>query len=67
MPADDPTEERRDGPTPAGGASSVIYYRDADGNPAPKSRAVMAEVTEFDAAGEAIARTYARLRLRPPA
>jgi hypothetical protein len=58
---DDPTEERRDGPTPAGGTSSVIYYRAANGDPAPKSRAVRAEVLEFDAAGVVIARTYGHL------
>jgi hypothetical protein len=64
MPADpdpDPMSERRDGPTPAGGAYSVIQYRDAAGGRAPKSAAVACEVLEFDAEGTCVARTYAAL------
>ena len=59
MAADhDPTEEQRTHATPAGGVSSVCYYRDGAGNPAPKSKATAAEIIEFDAAGNSIARTY---------
>jgi hypothetical protein len=58
MTPDDPTEERWTHATPAGGVSSICYYRDADGNPAPKSKAVAGEIHELDAAGNSIARTY---------
>jgi hypothetical protein len=57
-PDPDPTEERRPGPTPCGGVSSVCYYQDAQGNPAPRSRAVAGEIVELDAAGRQLARTY---------
>lgn len=57
----DPFSEWHHGPTPAGGTSSVIYYRAANGDPAPKSRAVRAEVLEYDADGRVIARTYGHL------
>jgi hypothetical protein len=59
----DPTEERRPGPTPCGGAESVVFWQDAAGNPAPRSAAVAGEVVELDAAGREIARTYFE---RPP-
>jgi hypothetical protein len=59
---DDPTEERREGPTPNGGVASVAYYRDAAGNPAPKSRAAAVEVVELGRSGDAVHRTHARLR-----
>lgn len=42
--------ERRDGPTPAGGVYSEAYT-DLDGR--------VTEIVEYDAAGDAIARTYA--------
>jgi hypothetical protein len=59
MPPDpDPTEERRTGPTPAGGVGSVVYYQDAAGRPCPRSRAVAGEAHELDAAGRSIMRTY---------
>lgn len=54
----DPTEESRDGPTSNGGVRSTVYYQDANGQPAPKSKAVRAEGVEFDAAGRQIRRTY---------
>ena len=55
---DDPSKERRTHTTPAGGVASVVYYQDADGNPAPKSKAVAGEIHELDAAGNSIRRTY---------
>lgn len=58
MAVDDPTEERDDEPTPNGGVSSVAYYRDKDGNPTPKSKAVAMEIHELDAEGNSIHRTY---------
>jgi hypothetical protein len=54
----DPTEERRPGPTPCGGAASVCYWQDAAGNPAPRSAAVAGVIVELDAAGRQLARTY---------
>lgn len=61
----DPTTQRIEGPTPGGGAYAVAAYRDAAGDPAPKSRATRVEITEFDADGQAVARTYGTLS--PPA
>lgn len=58
---DDPTSERRMGPTPNGGASSEVYYQSASGAPAPKSLAVKGEVVEFNEAGVEIARTYFKI------
>jgi hypothetical protein len=54
----DETEERVDGPTPNGGAYSIAYFRDAEGNPCQKAGA--AEIVEFDAKGEAVHRSYLR-------
>ncbi len=65
MAADDATEERTDGPTPAGGAYAVAYWRAANGDPCPKAEAVRAEVIEFDGRGEPIARTYAEIERSP--
>ena len=61
----DPTEDRRPGPTPAGGGESVCYYQDEQGNAAPRSAAVAGEIVELDAAGRQLARTY--FERRPPA
>lgn len=57
-----PTEERKQHPTPNGGVESVVYYRDAMGNPAPKEVAVGAEIIELDAKGKELQRTYMRMR-----
>jgi hypothetical protein len=54
--------ERVDGPTPHGGAYTVAYYADAEGNPAPKTRAARAEVHEFTEAGKRVHTAYAVLR-----
>ena len=53
-----PTSETHEGPTPAGGVRSIMYYQDKDGQPAEKAEAVRAEGVELDAAGEVIQRTY---------
>lgn len=53
-----PTSERSAGPTPAGGAFAIAYFRDARGNPCRKEDAAATEIVEFDAAGRAIRRTY---------
>jgi hypothetical protein len=60
----DATSERTDGPTPNGGAYAVVHWRDADGNPTTKGRAVTAEIHEYAADGREIARTYATLPAR---
>lgn len=56
------SSERREGPTPNGGAYSIMYYRDADGTPVEKSEATQAEAIEFNAADEQIFRTYLKLK-----
>lgn len=52
---------RIEGPTPKGGAYSLVYYRDADGAPCERDKAVEAEIHECDSDGEVIARTYGTL------
>ena len=54
-------QERTEGPTPNGGAYAIGYFKDKDGNPVDKKDAVSVEITEFDAQGESIFRTYATL------
>lgn len=51
--------ERIDGPTPAGGTYCVAYFFDAAHHSVPRSKATGAEVIEYNAQGEQIARTYA--------
>lgn len=55
---DDGTFERRNKPTPHGGAYSVAYYLDGNGNPTPKSKAVKVTIEEYDKKGNSIWRTY---------
>lgn len=52
------TEESREGPTPAGGVRSTLYYQDDHGRPAEKAAATKALGVEYDAEGNAIRRTY---------
>jgi hypothetical protein len=54
----DETETRTNEPTPSGGAYSIAYWQDADGNPVDKSSWVQAEVIEFTADGEHLQRNY---------
>ena len=49
------------GPTPGGGARAVLAFSDDAGNPADEADATRVEVTEYDAAGRVLLRTYARL------
>jgi hypothetical protein len=56
------TEESRQGPTPAGGVRSTIYYLDDQRRPADKEKATQAEIIEYDSAGEQIQRTYMHMR-----
>lgn len=54
----DPFAEASDGPTPAGGARSIVYYLDSSGNPARKSRATQGEAIEMDNKGNYLFRSY---------
>lgn len=58
------TEESSYDRTPNGGVRSTIYYKDAQGNPVDKSRAMAAEIIEYDTKGNHVHRTY--LDLAPP-
>lgn len=54
------TQLKTDGPTPAGGAYMITFFRDAEGNPVDEQDAVAAEILEYDDKGEVIFRTYGR-------
>lgn len=57
---------RIEGPTPNGGAYSVIVYLNIDFQPVEEIEATHAEITEYDQNGLVILRTYAELQpLRP--
>lgn len=53
--------EKTDGPTPGGGAYAIAYYRERNGSPVAKDRAVRAEIVEFDSHDQPIHRTYSDL------
>jgi hypothetical protein len=57
-----PTQESKVHKTPNGGVRSTVYYRDAEGNPVDKARAVQAEIVEFDGRGNIVGRTYGYLK-----
>lgn len=61
-----PTKEAREGETPAGGVRSEIYYKDDKGEPVDKSEATAAEIVEYNAEGEVIARTYGTINQNKP-
>lgn len=52
------TQERADGSTPNGGAYSIVYYQDDDGQPADKTKATRVEIVEYDSRDNDIGRTY---------
>lgn len=58
QPETDEMTLRADVPTPNGGAYSVAYFQDADGENVPRSRAVRVEIVEFAEDGAEIHRTY---------
>lgn len=66
-PADKPMtpdprfSERQDGATPNGGAYSIAYYHDKQGNPCQKKKAVTVNIVEYDSDGNRINETYGRL------
>ncbi len=62
----DETSERHDGPTPNGGTHSVANWLDAERKPCPKDRAVHAEIIEYDADDEQVARTWLTLKGAEP-
>jgi hypothetical protein len=55
----DETSTRINEPTPNGGAYSIAYWKDADGNPTTKDKAVAVEIHELDRQDQSIFRTYA--------
>jgi len=55
------TSERREGPTPNGGAYSIAYFRDERGVPTTKDRARSVEIIEYGVEGEAIHSTIGYL------
>lgn len=55
------TSERREGPTPNGGAYSIAYYRDERGVPTTRDQARSVEIIEYDVEGEAIHSTMGYL------
>lgn len=57
----DNTSERIDEPTPNGGAYSIAYFRDGNGNPTDKENAASVEINEYTADGHCIFTTYATL------
>ena len=55
------TSERREGPTPAGGAYSIAHWFDADGTPCPRELATEVEIIEYDAQDAQVFRTYGEI------
>jgi hypothetical protein len=55
------TSERREGPTPNGGAYSEIIYLDDNMNLVDKTEATQAEILEYNDANQVIQRTYGRI------
>lgn len=56
------TQKSSNKPTPNGGVKSVMYYRDAEGDPADESVAVQAEIVELDERNNIVFRTYGYLK-----
>ena len=56
------TNQRIDGPTPNGGAYSIAYFQDAEGEATTKEKAVKVEVVEFSRSGDHVFRTYANIK-----
>ena len=45
---------RIDGPTPNGGAYSIAYYYDKNGNPCDVSTGILGQIVEYDKNGKSI-------------
>jgi hypothetical protein len=60
----DPFAIHVDGPAPNGGASSVCYFQDENGQPVRRSMASQAEVVELDSKGNYLFRSYMSLNDR---
>lgn len=56
----DQTFREIDGPTPAGGVKSIIFFS-KDGKPCPESEATNCEIHELNKDGEVIHRTYGEM------
>ena len=57
------TSERRDGPTPAGGAYSEAVYMDDHGELCEKEVATQVWITEYDADGKWLGETVGNLTI----
>jgi hypothetical protein len=55
---------RRSGPTPGGGDYSLAYFYNNKRQLVDRSRAEAVEIAEFDAVGNMLQRTYARIGAR---
>ncbi|MCQ2259033.1 MAG: hypothetical protein MJZ41_13750 [Bacteroidaceae bacterium] len=51
------SHEKIDSPTPNGGAYSIAYFYDADGNPCDKSHCTKIEIIEFSDSGDFLCST----------
>jgi hypothetical protein len=56
------TTKRLAGPTPRGGAYSVIHFMDIDHNDAEEKDATHVEIVEYDKDGEQLWRTYGEIK-----
>ena len=58
----DETQTRIDKPTPSGGAYSIAFWVDGDGNPTPKRSAVKLEIVEYAKDDRVLRRTYGTVK-----
>lgn len=56
------TSERKDGPTPNGGAYSIAYFQNEKGEATTKDKATRMEIVEFSKAGIELHRTYGDIK-----
>ena len=60
----DPTQERSDNPTPNGGAYSIAFFLDDDGEPTSKADSTQWLIVEYDEEDKPVHRTYMKKRDR---
>lgn len=59
--------ERREGPTPAGGANSVAVFMDDSGQVVDEDKATQVVITEYTTSGERLRETWAHIIRQPSA
>lgn len=59
------TQERIEGETPNGGVYAIAYFKDKDGQPTAKEKAVAVEIVEFDKDDKAVWRTHGTMTPAP--